>query len=110
MARAGRIGVFAALALVGCARGTNITVGVSVSPEVLDLLDGLDDGVGVDVLSLSVRAIDEEDPTNVTNTEQLRREEAWAESRRDEGARRRRKEAERRNHREYRRVQRDKRR
>ena len=49
-------------------------------------------------------------PERLEALEQLRREEAWAESRRDEGARRRRKEAERRSHREYRRVQRDKRR
>jgi len=47
-------------------------------------------------------------PERLAALEQLRREEAWAESRRDEGARRRRKEAERRNHREYRRVQREK--
>lgn len=47
-------------------------------------------------------------PERLEALEQLRREEAWAEARRDEGARRRRKEATRRSHREYRRVQREK--
>jgi ribosome biogenesis GTPase len=49
-------------------------------------------------------------PERLAALEQLRREEAWAESRRDAAAGRRRKEAERRSHREYRRVQREKRR
>ena len=47
-------------------------------------------------------------PERLAAHEQLGREQAWAESRRDEGAHRRRKEATRRSHREYRRIQKTK--